>query len=271
MGIKSRIRSYIKFLRGRLHYYKNNTNPLVPPPDKIFIGAGDFLKVGEGFFKHFKEIGGLKPGDQILEIGCGLGRMAIPLTNYLNKTGSYTGMDIVKSGIKWCKRKYRFYPNFYFYHMDIYNKYYNPKGEKRAKDYNFPFADEHFTFIFLTSVFTHMLKDDVEHYVKEIARMLKKGETAFITFFLINEESSSLIAQRESRVKFVPYGGPVYVSDPEVPEAITGYDESYIIKLLNDSGLKLKAPVYYGSWCGRKNYLSYQDIVVLEKSQATRS
>lgn len=35
------------------------------------------------------EIGGLKPHDRVLDIGCGIGHVAIRLTNYLKDNGSY--------------------------------------------------------------------------------------------------------------------------------------------------------------------------------------
>ena len=38
---------------------------------------------------------------------------------------------------------------------------------------------------FLTSVFTHMLPEDVEHYLDELARVLKPGGRTLITWFLL--------------------------------------------------------------------------------------
>ena len=39
---------------------------------------------------------------QVLDIGCGLGRMAIPLTQYLQAPqGSYHGVDLVASALAW--------------------------------------------------------------------------------------------------------------------------------------------------------------------------
>ena len=57
----------------------------VPPRGKIFIGHGDYVKVGERYLTNFKELCGLKPDHAVLDIGCGIGRMAVPLTHYLNE------------------------------------------------------------------------------------------------------------------------------------------------------------------------------------------
>jgi len=98
--------------------------------------------------------------------------MAAPLTRYLHEKGAYDGLDIVKQGVDWCnKHIHRRHPNFNFHHADIYNKQYNPNGKLRATDFRFPFPDDSYDFVFLTSVFTHILVDDVEHYTDEIRRV----------------------------------------------------------------------------------------------------
>ena len=40
-------------------------------------------------------MGDLKPYHRILDIGCSVGRLAMPLRNYLNDKGSYVGLDVV--------------------------------------------------------------------------------------------------------------------------------------------------------------------------------
>ncbi len=103
---------------------------MIPPRGMIFIGAGDFEQIGKDFRKHFIELGDLQPDDRVLDVGCGIGRMAIPLTSYLSKEGEYWGFDIVKKGIEWCQKRISpKYANFHFLHSDIYNKEYNPKGK----------------------------------------------------------------------------------------------------------------------------------------------
>jgi len=48
----------------------------------LFVGGGNFKSVGEKFLRYFKDVGGLKPDDEdVLDVGCGIGRMAISLRN----------------------------------------------------------------------------------------------------------------------------------------------------------------------------------------------
>jgi hypothetical protein len=35
--------------------------------------------------------------------------------------------------------------------------------------------------------------------------------------------------------------------------------------LAEQVGLKVNSPVYYGSWCGREDFLSVQDILLISK------
>ena len=239
---------------------------MIPPRSMIFIGDGDFEKTGNEFKNYFIELGGLQPNAHVLDVGCGIGRMAIPLTNYLSSEGEYWGFDIVKSGIDWCQNHITpKYTNFHFLHSNIYNRQYHPEGEIHAKKYKFPFEDQSFDFVFLTSVFTHMLPSDVEHYTEEIARVLKTGGKCLITFFLLNDESTELIREGNSRLDFRFEMDGFLTTDKSTPEDAIAYQETYIKDLLSKHGVSITEPVYYGSWCGRQSFLAFQDIVVAEK------
>lgn len=249
-------------------YYKVIGNDsMVPSSAMSFIGDGDFEEAGLEFLDHFKKLGNLKPYHNVLDVGCGIGRMAVPLTSYLNPDATYWGLDIVKHGIKWCQNKITpKFPNFRFFHSDIYNSLYNQKGDIESDKFEFPFEDGSFDFIFLTSVFTHMLSSGVEHYLKEISRVLKPNGTCFITFFILYDESRKNIRKGLGSFPFDLENGdcvPINADDPVVAVA---YNQDYLFQLFETSGLKIQEPINYGSWCGRKEYTSYQDIVVLNKS-----
>lgn len=232
----------------------------------LSIGGGDFKKIGDMFRQYFIEFGELKPNEKVLDVGCGVGRMAVPLTEYLDKRGSYEGFDIVAEMINWCIEKITpKYPNFNFQLADIYNKHYNPKGRYKASEYKFPYENESFDFVFLTSVFTHMLPQDMENYFYEIVRVLKKDARCLITFFLLNADSLKLIDAKLSPLNFKYDVGGCRTTDKNEPETAISYDESYIRGLYNKYGLNIKEPIYYGNWCGRDNFLSYQDIIIAQR------
>jgi SAM-dependent methyltransferase len=244
---------------------------LTPPHWMNFVGPGDFKEIGKEFYRYFIQYGKLKPHEQVLEVGCGLGRMAIPLMNYLKEEqgGSYDGFDIVPKGIQWCRKKITpIAPHFQFQLADIYNYGYNPGGKFLAADFRFPYDDDSFDFVLLTSVFTHMLPRDMEHYLEEISRVLKKEGRCLITYFLLNSESQQAIDAGTSNIEFSHRmaGFPQNrIKDPYVPEAAVAYPEDYIKRLYEKNHLEISPPIYYGSWSGRKVYTTFQDMIISGK------
>lgn len=244
-------------------------DPLTPPRRLMNVGSNqftrsDFSKIGQELFQYLVQIGGLKPNDKVLDVGCGVGRMAIPLTRYLSAQGTYDGFDIVAKSIEQCAKTIspRF-PNFNFYHADLFNSHYNPHGKYEPHQYKFPFPDKTFSFVLLTSVFTHMMSKEVQNYFNEIYRLLVPGGRCFITYFLLNPESEELIQSNRSSINFmfpVDQGKSAKAFDPE---AAVAFNESYIKELYQKFKLRIIEPIRYGSWCERKTSLGYyQDIIV---------
>ena len=248
-------------------YLLFHKDSMIPPKSMTaYIGRSDFKKVGKVFRNYFIKFARLEKNAKVLDIGCGIGRNAVPLTDYLNESGSYWGIDVVESGINWCNERISTkYPNFKFIHSDILNKHYNKNGSVLAHEYKFPFVDETFDFVFLTSVFTHMFPQDIENYMREISRVLKHKGNCLITFFIINNESKRLMEYPESSFNFKFHGDGYFCYKEVDPEAAIAYEEEYIVKLFRSNGIIIDNSIHYGSWCGRDDYLSYQDIVIAVK------
>jgi SAM-dependent methyltransferase len=265
-SIKKRIApAYYKML-DLYDYIFHSDEKLLPPRALRFVGNGDFLKIGKVFLNTFIEKAHLQKTDDVLDVGCGIGRMAIPLVNYLNNDASYEGFDIVEKGIKWCEKNITpKHPNFHFQIADLYNKRYYPKGKYKASEYKFPFADNSFDFIFLTSVFTHMLPDEIENYTSEISRVLRKNGRCLITFFILNETSETLLAKGGCAFDFKNNYGIYRVQNEQLPEDAVAYQETHIKELFDKYSLTIKQPILYGSWCNRENPYSFQDIIIVEK------
>lgn len=224
-------------------------------------GAEQYKTVGRLLAGWFREYGGLQPNENVLEVGCGIGRVAIHLTQYL-EGGTYDGFDIVRHGIEWCqKRVTPRYPNFRFFHADIHNQAYNPGGRQRASEYRFPYPGGSFDFAYLTSVFTHMLPRDIEHYIAEIGRVLRPGGRCFCTAYVISADAKAQIAAGTSRKQFAPQPAGHWTDTPENPEAATAYPEDYLLARFAAAGLE-PARFVPGEWW--KNEFA-QDIVVLRK------
>lgn len=249
---------------------KGERHPLQPPRSWIHDGGPDnFIEVGKLVVeRQLVGLGGLKPDDAVLDVGCGIGRQAVALTEYLSPVGSYDGIDIVKKAVGWASSHVtpRF-PRFNFHHSDIFNEEYNPDGTLQSSSFTFPFADNTFDFVFLTSVFTHMLPDDVDHYVTEIARVLKPGGRCMATFFLLNETSRRLMAEGKSVIELPHDFGFYKVVSTEVPELCIAFDEDWALDIFTQHGLHLQREIFFGGWDGRTGArkLGNQDILVTEK------
>jgi len=189
--------------------------------------------------------------------------MAMPLINYLRDGGSYEGFDVNAEGISWCKENItKQYLNFNFQVSEVYNKQYNPTGKYKASEYKFPYKDATFDFVFLTSVFTHMFPLDMKNYLREIKRVLRKNGRSFITFFLLNQESLRLMNEGQSHEDFKYDFGEYRTTDDKIPEHCIAHYETFVVNLHTECGLKILSPIHYGLWCGRKDFTSYQDIIV---------
>ena len=118
----------------------------------------------------------------------------------------------------------------------------------------------------LKSVFTHMRPAEVANYLREVARILKGNGRCLATFFLLNQQQRNLAAEDRNVLKF-SFGTDEwrYVYEHS-PESASAYDEDYILNLLEKHGLKLSTPIYYGQWSGRKDGLSFQDMLVIERA-----
>ncbi|RYG85835.1 MAG: class I SAM-dependent methyltransferase, partial [Alphaproteobacteria bacterium] len=123
----------------------------------------------------------LKPTDRVLEVGCGIGRDAIPLTTFLT-SGSYVGVDIIAPSITWLKDNVATkHSNFDFVQLDISDDLHNPDGVMKTAEVQLPAADASIDKIFLFSVFTHMFKSEIEHYLREFKRILAPGGKVYAT------------------------------------------------------------------------------------------
>ncbi|MGZ5032532.1 MAG: class I SAM-dependent methyltransferase [Usitatibacter sp.] len=226
-------------------------------------GAEQYRAIGLMMVEWFRLFADLKPDEKVLEVGCGIGRIAVPLTQYL-KEGTYDGFDIVPHGIEWCQQKVTpRYPNFRFFVADVHNKYYHPEGRHAAAEYTFPFADGHFDFVYLTSVFTHMKPKDLERYAVEIGRVLKPGGRCFCTAYVITQEARVHLASRASVKAFAPCPDGYWTTAVDNPEAAIAYADDYLEAVLRRSGLETVRFIP-GEWWKNE---SAQDILIARKTK----
>jgi SAM-dependent methyltransferase len=243
--------------------------PLVPPKSKIFTGSvDDFVETGEKLVNQLVDLECMDLDAKVLDVGSGMGRLAVALIAYRADRGEYEGLEIVSSAVTWCKRTISAdHPSYRFTHADIYNKEYNPRGRLSASTYRFPFDDDTFDVVVLVSVFTHMLPADMEHYVSEIARVTTPGGKCYVTFHLLDDESKRCMDAGESESRFDRIAEH-WIVDAKVPELAVAYEEAYVRSLFERYGQSCE--VHYGWWSGRSTHPEDpprwdQDVVLVTK------
>jgi SAM-dependent methyltransferase len=250
---------------------------LVPPP---VLMASEGIKVLEEWFRWGEEwavvlraYAGLGRDSAVMEIGCGLGRIAFSLRYFLDQGGSYEGFEIVRAKIDFLKQRFEpAHRHFRFTWADVRNTHYNPGGKHSAADYRFPYPDKSFDVVFAASVFTHMTPENVAHYFREAGRVLRPGGRCLFSFFLLDN-----YRPRDQRppgfnvpdFDFThPYGAAsegCSVAFPADPERMTAYRTVALERLASDAGLRLAMNPLPGYWSGAAHYIGAQDLVVLAK------
>jgi ubiquinone/menaquinone biosynthesis C-methylase UbiE len=267
-GLLKRIK---RSIADEFELWTGKRDALTPPTRLVTgVGGGDYKKVGEQFFQYFRELADLQPDARVLDVGCGCGRMAMPMLNYLSPRAGYWGFDITADNINWSRKNIqKKHPNFHFELADVYNKVYHPEGRFKASDYRFPYENEFFDFVCLTSVFSHMLPPDMKQYLAEIARVLKPGGRCLATYFILNDVSTGLMEKGMAKRVTFPYASQdCRLWKADFPEAAVGFEEEYLRDWHSRCMMNILEPIRYGNWSGRTPALSYQDMIISEKKRA---
>lgn len=220
------------------------------------IGGKEFIQVGRTICNLLKVHAALTPDTRTLEIGCGCGRNAFALAEFL-EDGNYTGMDIERVALEGAKnsallRRKRF--SFQF--LDVRNDAYNPEGRYAAAEYVLPYADDSFEVVFMISVFTHMLTDEVRNYAAQIARVLQPGGRCFFTAFLLDGRADSEFPYKSQHHNY---------ANQSVPGIAVAYGLDFLSSVFAANGMRMTAGPIWGAAHGGVSPARDQDIVVFTK------
>jgi len=237
--------------------------PLPSPKLIQAVGGGtniDAHNIGGMSFRYLLALAGLREDSKVLEPGCGFGRNARWLSNFLNANGAYDGFDIVPELIEWGqanitsdKRQ-----NFKFTLAHVQNKFYDDwqkvhyAGNEQPTDaanYRFPIADGEKDIVFNPSVFTHLLRSPLENYVRESFRVLRPGGVALFWMYFLDDLAKDAFSHHSSALN--PVLRASYYDDVswanKVPEAMIAYDVDYFKNLLHSAGF-VSVKILFGSW-----------------------
>lgn len=240
---------------------------MTPPAMTSFlVGGGDFHAVGKGIKNSLLQETNLDEDSVVLEIGCGYGRVAVALTEFLSPRGHYDGIDVVEAAVDWCANEISSrYPTFKFIHANIANAYANDAMGDDAKTYKLPFPDNTYDLVFLTSVFSHMRPEEIRAYLLEISRVMKPGASCYATYYLIDDFALEQIAKQKATQNLNHDFGNFISTHKRVPEQTIAVREALIRGYYRESGLSIREPILFGSWANRPHHYGYQDVIVAKK------
>src|SRR5439155_16670637 len=135
--------------------------------------------------------------------------------------------------IRWCKKYVQSrHPKFQFQHTNARNALYNPKGAALDKHLQLPLGDRSVDIIYLYSVFSHMLADDIRLYTREFKRVQSFGGSVFLTCFV--EENVPNVVENPIGYRRT-WSGALHC---------VRYDFAFLRSLFTDSGFHLDNLVY---------------------------
>lgn len=199
----------------------------------------------------------VRPGDLVVDLGCGCGAMAADLGERVGTEGRYLGVDVHGPSIRWCQRRWRGDRRLRFAQAGMESPY----ATRRPRDtaYRVPAESASAGLVLAKSLFTHLLEDQAEHYLAEIHRLLAPGRSAVLTAFLFADPPPAF-----------PHGAThVRWRLAARPHAAVAYQRPHFESLVTAAGLEV-LEVVTGFWPGTDRPPRGQDILVLERPIAGR-
>jgi SAM-dependent methyltransferase len=195
--------------------------------NKLLFNQAYHLQVGAGFWLSWLSSRYVKADSDILEIGCGCGRIAHHLRGDWF-TGSYVGIDIDQESLQWSAahfppERFKFLPSP---HVSTTYKAHPADG---GAPIAFP-QDWAKDFIYSTSLYTHLLEEEVVNYTRESFRALRPNGTMYMTFFCLDSVDLG------KRWTFNHRIGEAFIQDIKYPEAAVAYTREFMERLCYSVG-----------------------------------
>jgi SAM-dependent methyltransferase len=206
-------------------------------------------------------IAGLRPDHDVLDIGCGVGRTARYLCDFLDADSRYEGFDVTPDLVRWCQKHItpRF-PNFHFQYIPLFNSAYRPdRTLPSAADLTFPYPDASFDFVFAHSVFTHLDLDASLNYLREIHRVLRPSGISYATWLTFDGDPSTSVNPLVAGMVSDP-SGRFALDDPTSPDTAIGYSQPFLFDAYSSCALEIVGSIHFG-------FARLQDAIVAVKTQ----
>ena len=200
--------------------------------------VSDYDRAVLGIETWLDRLGLVRPGDLVLDLGCGAGSMASALGRRIGGAGRYVGIDVHRPSIGWVSRRFAGDPRFRFETVEAASPYGSrppaPPGQNAL-----PVRDGAVQFVLAKSLFTHLLEPEAAAYLSETRRALRPGRAALISAFLF-EPGSRADRGLAPFFRHPEPGAPVRFRFRHRPQAAVAYERSHFVSLVEQAGLKVQ-------------------------------
>jgi len=176
--------------------------------------------------------------DSVFDWGSGCGRLARQLIQQNPRPRRYTGVDLHRGMVDWCRKNLAPHaPGFTFAHDDVFSLSFNPGGSRTP--HAFPAADGSVTLFIAWSVFTHVNEEQTRFYLRELARVLAPRGIAVTTWFLFDKGDFPMMQE---------FQNALFINDVDPTNAVI-FDRSWLRNTLREVGLvswHIDAPMVRG-------------------------
>ena len=209
------------------HLPPNHLRVRIGVGNQLFLNQVSHLAQGKRFWMTAFSDGLCNLRSMIVDIGCGCGRTAQHLQD-IEFTGVYTGIDIDGEIIDYCRQQFK-EPRFVFHLSAHKSTVYSANGKEAlppSEFYTLPLANDTQDFVLSGSLFTHLLEREMQNYLLESYRVLKKGGYMQMSVFCL--ESLAETGSLGGRWTFQHPIGNALVESLEFPEAAVAYKRDYL-------------------------------------------
>jgi ubiquinone/menaquinone biosynthesis C-methylase UbiE len=169
--------------------------------------------------------------DNVLDFGCGCGRLARQMIQQVPRPRRYLGLDLHKGMVRWDQQNLQpAAEGFEFQHHNVFNVSFNP-APAAPRIAPFPVQDRTVSLLVAWSVFTHLTQDQCEHYLREAARVLQPNGVMLSTWFLFDKSGFPMMQD---------FQNTLYINDID-PTNATIFDARWLTELTSSLGLTIRS------------------------------
>lgn len=242
-------------------------------PLSDIVGGGDPEPIAREVVTAIEKYAKLSPGDSILDVGCGCGRIAAALTQYVGRESQYVGVDIVPGLIDFARNFITpRYPSFKFLLLNQSNSSYDwwrgESGEIEIAKLTEAVSAQSINLAISVSLFTHLDYASAHEMLTSIHHVLKNDGRVFMTVFLLDANAREGIEGRRTAFSFKhrTQTGKLYAEKSDDPTLAVAYDGGLLDELIGSAGFQLEQHVP-GYWSSGGPGETFQDTLILRKAK----